>query len=289
MKVFISWSGEPSLHVAEALRDWLPRVIQAVKPWLSLKDIEKGARWETDVARELRETKVGILCLTPNNLNAPWLLFEAGALSKTLDKTYVCPYLLGVGVAYLQGPLVQFQAVVANEADTLRLVQTINRAQGEEALADEMVTDSFKVRWPELKPRLDAAVVAAKEQPPAPRTDRSILEELLELARTEARAASEREQRQQLNREIATRLGALDFGTTTDVRFGKLVSPSTTLEELGQIERALLSEAQQRRGLLSAFGDTPGITPKPAPGGSLKIEPSPSTTSKPKSSTPPKK
>lgn len=93
MKIFISWSGSMSQAIAEALHDWLPRVIQAVQPWLSSTNIDKGARWSDDIAAQLEETKFGLICLTRENLEAPWILFEAGALSKTLDRTYVCPYL----------------------------------------------------------------------------------------------------------------------------------------------------------------------------------------------------
>ena len=126
MKVFLSWSGEPSRHLAEVLRDWLPAVLQAVEPWMSAEDVAKGARWSALLAGELAQAKVGILCLTPDNLAAPWMLFEAGALSKTLEQTLVCPYLLGLRPADLGGPLVQFQAAEANRADTRRLVRTIN-------------------------------------------------------------------------------------------------------------------------------------------------------------------
>jgi hypothetical protein len=91
MKVFISWSGERSRAVAEALWEWLPNVIQTVNPWVSLADIEKGARWSTEIASQLETCCVGLICLTPENLSAPWLLFEAGAISKTLDKAFVCP------------------------------------------------------------------------------------------------------------------------------------------------------------------------------------------------------
>jgi hypothetical protein len=75
MEVFISWSGERSKAVAEALHDWLPNVIQTVRPWVSLADIEKGTRWNTDIASQLAECRVGLICLTPENVSAPWLLF----------------------------------------------------------------------------------------------------------------------------------------------------------------------------------------------------------------------
>jgi hypothetical protein len=72
--------------VAVALRDWLPSVIQAIEPWVSAEDIEKGSRWSTKIAEELQATKAGIICVTADNQNSAWLLFEADALSKTVEK-----------------------------------------------------------------------------------------------------------------------------------------------------------------------------------------------------------
>ena len=89
MKVFLSWSGSRSHKVALVFRDWLPSVIQEIVPYVSSEDIDKGARWSTDIAKELSDSKFGILCVTRDNINAPWLTFEAGALSKTMDKAFV--------------------------------------------------------------------------------------------------------------------------------------------------------------------------------------------------------
>jgi hypothetical protein len=84
--------------VARALRDFIPTVVQSVDAFMSASDIEKGSRWEATISRELESAEVGIIRLTPENLTAPWILFEAGALSKKLSKagTRVCTYLHNV-------------------------------------------------------------------------------------------------------------------------------------------------------------------------------------------------
>jgi hypothetical protein len=92
MEIFLSWSGHRSKAVAEALRLWLPKVNPAFKPWLSTADIDKGARWASNVAERLEAARAGIVCLTPSNLHADWILWEAGALSKTTKN--LCLYSL---------------------------------------------------------------------------------------------------------------------------------------------------------------------------------------------------
>ena len=152
-------------------------VIQAVEPWVSSENIEKGARWSTDMAKQLEETKVGVICLTPDNIEAPWILFEAGALSKTLEQTYLCPYLFGVKPSNLKGPLVQFQTTNADETDTQKLVLTINKALEEQALSNKQLEESFKTWWPRLKEKLDSIEVPKTK--PTQRDEREVLEEIL--------------------------------------------------------------------------------------------------------------
>ena len=151
MKVFISWSGQISGQVAEALRSWLPTVIQSIEPWMSKSDMNKGARWAIDLARELEDTKVGIICLTSDNTAKPWLLFESGALSKILPDTYVCPLLFRLQVTDIEGPLTQFQATFADKDDIRSLMGTINSALGSTALPAELLNKTFERAWPELE------------------------------------------------------------------------------------------------------------------------------------------
>jgi hypothetical protein len=189
MRVFISWSGEASRLAAEALRAWLPNVIQAVDPWVSGKDIDKGARWSIDVAQELERADVGILCLTPKNLEAPWILFEAGSLSKKLGKSLVCPYLLGVKPTDLSGPLLQFQAAEANDVDTFSLLQTVNHALAAAALPETTLDKVFRKWWPDLEEQLGLIDFAAGE-PKDKRSERDLLEEVLALVRQVAKVNS---------------------------------------------------------------------------------------------------
>jgi hypothetical protein len=125
MKVFISWSGEQSKEIGEAFRSWLPKVLQAVKPYFSPDDIAKGTRWESDIAKELETCLLGLLILTPGNVEAPWLMFEAGALSKTIEKSKVCPLLFGLKPADIKGPLVHFQAAKFEAEEIKRVVKMI--------------------------------------------------------------------------------------------------------------------------------------------------------------------
>lgn len=186
MKVFISWSGKRSQALANMLRDWLPNVIQAIKPWMSDVDIDKGSRWSKDIALQLEESKVGIICLTPENLEAPWILFEAGALSKSLEKTYVCPFLFKIDPSDIKGPLVQFQATKANKNDTQKLLHTINQALEGEAIPKEKLDEAFEVWWPKFEQNLENIPDIETIKEPK-RSDREILEEILELVRTQTR------------------------------------------------------------------------------------------------------
>jgi hypothetical protein len=184
MKVFISWSGDVSKRVADALREWLPKVVQRVEPWMSSADIAAGARWDSNIAAQLDETAFGILCLTRDNVGAPWINFEAGSLAKSIQESEVrvVPFIIGMNPSDIPpGPLVQFQAILPTEDGILRLMQSINELGG--SLSPEMLKETVEHWWPDLQQQLDEiqrdAGVTAKPQ----RNQVEMLAELLELTR----------------------------------------------------------------------------------------------------------
>jgi len=81
---------------------------------MSDRDLGAGQRWNEEISLRLKETNFGVICLTPENLEAPWLMFEAGALAKALESARVIPVLLELRLSDLSFPLAQFQAVEAN-------------------------------------------------------------------------------------------------------------------------------------------------------------------------------
>jgi hypothetical protein len=188
MKVFLSWSGDISHKVAMTFRDWLPSVIQSIRPYVSSEDIDKGARWSTDIAKELEDSTFGVLCVTKENINAPWLNFEAGALSKTMDKSSVSPFLFDIKRSEVNGPILQFQSTVFDKEDIKKLVHSLNKACKNDQLSDEQLEKTFNIWYPSLEEELNKIKKmderVSEEAKPASIENPAILEEILELTRT---------------------------------------------------------------------------------------------------------
>lgn len=182
--IFISWSGPQSKWVAEALRKWLPRIVQSAKPWMSDADIEKGTRGLNEVSSGLQGMKVGVVCLTPENMDAPWILYEAGALSKSIDQTRLCTYLLGgLQSQDVKPPLSMFQWTNPDKQDTQKLVRTINKAVSDKPVPEVDLDYLFDLVWPDLESTLKT-LPSSRVATPKRSTD-DMVAELLEIARGE--------------------------------------------------------------------------------------------------------
>ncbi len=154
MKVFISWSGDVSRAIAKELFDWLPMVLQSVQPYMSSESIDKGSRWATSIASELEGTSAGIIVLTEDNRQAPWINFEAGALAKVVTDTLLAPLLFGIKPSDVGSPLSQFQVTQFDKHDVLRLVESINKSAGDDALPTQRLERMHDALWPQLEAKV---------------------------------------------------------------------------------------------------------------------------------------
>lgn len=174
--------------VAKALAELLPDVVQDLKAWMSAHDIGAGARWGHELHQQLESSNFGILCLTPENITAPWLLYEAGSLAKSVSDSRVVPFRLRLSATDVPFPLAQFQGVDADEVGTKRLVESLNGGL-KQPMEQDRLARVFQRWWPDLRARIDQ-IPAELERAQVHRPDRELLEEILKVVRDNARSAT---------------------------------------------------------------------------------------------------
>src|ERR1039457_6596951 len=104
-EVFVSWSGSRAKAVARSLRDWIPCVLQSVRPWMSEGDLDAGSRWQVELAKKLQQVNFGIICLTPETVNTPWVLFHCCPAKSRIDSTGCRDRVNRVGSPMLEEPV----------------------------------------------------------------------------------------------------------------------------------------------------------------------------------------
>jgi hypothetical protein len=198
MKIFISHSLPRSRELAERMEWFLRMVLPATEPWMST-GIDKGADWGHEIGQSLQEAAAGVVCLTPENLDERWILFESGALAKQFG-TKVCTLLLDVKKEEVKPPLSKFQHTSAEREEVRKLIDSINKVAGgkEKGRRDADVNDAFDSFWP----KLDATIEKLRAQgPPAgkaapKRTAEDMMAEILTAIRALEKEALSRYVRQ---------------------------------------------------------------------------------------------
>lgn len=152
--VFISHDTRDA-EIAEAFSRLLSSVSAGVLKSFRSSDkkgnqgIEYGVEWYPEIMKKL-ETASDVVCLlTPNSVNRPWILFEAGVAKGKLD-TPVHGIALGIGLNIAaMGPFAQFQNLDDDLESLTRLViQLVGRIPNAEPDRDvvRMQVESFKER-----------------------------------------------------------------------------------------------------------------------------------------------
>lgn len=191
-------------------------------------DIEAGQRGLREIESALEGSKFGIIVVTPENHERPWLNFEAGALSRAVNgEARVVPVLVGMSKATdLTGPLSQFQAQLWSEEGVRNLFGSLGTVLG---LRTEVINDRVGSAWPRLNNDTQDALRAGLMPQSTQREPTEMLEELLELTRA-------------IHRERApvTNLGA---DASLNLLGGRAVGRARSAERRSQwLERALMDD-----------------------------------------------
>lgn len=128
-KIFISWSGKNSKDFAICLK----RIIETqifpgtdLECFVSDLNIVSGTDWWTKIKGELKSCRLGIFCITKENINAPWIYYEAGALAAREVPTI--PLLIGCNTRSLSGSPLQGKQCVSfdNQSKFIKMIEDIN-------------------------------------------------------------------------------------------------------------------------------------------------------------------
>jgi len=150
---------------------------------MSESDIDAGKKWNHEIASSLKDSRFGIVCVTPENQHSPWLNFEAGAIAKDDDQSRVCTLLHDLKPAALTGPLASFQHRDLTKSGLLSIVRSMNDACTD---ADRAKPEGLEIRFEKFWGDLDERLKLVPQLPgvPIPKRDSAdLMEEALERIR----------------------------------------------------------------------------------------------------------
>jgi hypothetical protein len=152
MNIFISQTIGKSREVAVILKDWLIMDMQLCDPWMST-DIPGGDDWRQTLRNALKESRMGILCITDNNLSNQWIVYEAGAMD--FNGIEVFPYVIGsLRFRDLPPPINHLQGARADKKGTESLILKINNAL-DRPISERHLLENFESNWHILRRKLE--------------------------------------------------------------------------------------------------------------------------------------
>jgi hypothetical protein len=184
--VFISHDTRDG-EIAEAFSKLLSSVSAGVLKSFRSSDrkgnqgIEYGVEWYPEIMKRLADASDVVCLLTPNSINRPWILYEAGVAKGKLE-TAVHGVALGVPLASAStGPFAQFQncddAVDSLTRLVVQLVKRIPNAEPDNSVVQSQV-EVFRTRVRELLNSGDSALDVQSEEEAASDAVAKMFEEI---------------------------------------------------------------------------------------------------------------
>jgi len=162
--VFISWSKEPAGEIAKKVQYLLGKIFPdpTIKFFVSKAEcggIRGGDKGRNILDVELEQSNFGILILTENNFERPWIMFEAGALSKDSKISKVVPICFKRDKTKIENPIEVFNRVKYDKDDFLEsLIYQIEKVRYEKEPSPqqkENLSKSLNDYWEEFQKATD--------------------------------------------------------------------------------------------------------------------------------------
>ncbi|WP_072802413.1 toll/interleukin-1 receptor domain-containing protein [Rhodococcoides yunnanense] len=181
--IFISWSGDRAKAVATVLEEWLPLLFDDIKPWTSSGAIDPGNKWLYEINGHIQSSVFGIVIVTLENKEAPWLNFEAGAIGATFsgndNYNRVAPIMVDFSSPReMPNTLSQYQSVELDRPGMLGVVKSIATVLGKE---EQWIVARFDSQWNTQSALLEKAKTTASSS--AHRTPDQKIDEILDSVR----------------------------------------------------------------------------------------------------------
>jgi hypothetical protein len=109
-------------------------------------------------------------------------MFEAGAISRSIDRSWICPIVFGLEPTDIQGPLARFQATRFNQVEMRQLISNMNTAT-DAGLSQSDFDAVFAKWWPDLESEINKISNTPAVPKQDPRDSHSLLAETLLLVR----------------------------------------------------------------------------------------------------------
>jgi hypothetical protein len=160
MDIFFSWSGHFSKKVAQIIKTWL---IEEIFPdaklsiFISEEDIEFGSEWYDKIREKLLECKIGFVFLTQENVNAPWLYFEAGAIAIGENHRSLIVCLTDLDKSSIKSPLKHYYSLCLSKESLKKLVLEIKEKLNINSSADKHLNLVIDNSYDELKNQIESS------------------------------------------------------------------------------------------------------------------------------------
>jgi hypothetical protein len=127
---FLSWSGTLSGEIASYIKTDIldPLFEDFIEPFIS-SEIGVGNLFAPEILERLKKSDFGIVCITAENIEKPWVSFECGGLVNNGKKDNLYVILVDISVDMLKRlnqPLSEFQAVHLDKDGIVNLIRKIS-------------------------------------------------------------------------------------------------------------------------------------------------------------------